>query len=552
MIRGFAAGILWGGLVAVTGLVVVSQVAPPSAAPQSGEVAAPEPVAVAVDADPSAVAGLAPDAAPDAVIKPALDPAAELPAAAPAETVSIAAAEPASEPPALAAPEAAAPAASIAAPDVPDPAPIVGADPTPQAPASDITLPTGSAAPKPALSEIETAPTAPSEPNPTPGTGPDALLELAPPAATEIAPAAPQTEGTTNFAATPVAPDAPAGESAPAADGSPAPPPGDPAAVIPGPADLGPTDLGQADPEPANPEPADSVPADSEPAVPEPAVPEPAEPTPRLLADDHPDTLPSAGTIGNRAEGVKTGRLPSVGSAPTAEPAPDSTLVAMPPLQRFARPFDGGDGRPLFVILLNDIGAAGMARDQLTRLPLPVSFVIDPAAPDAAAAVAAYRAAGQEVLILANGIPAGAQPSDLEQTFQALAVALPETVAVVDLPQGGFQDDRELASYIVPILKEQGRGMVTYDQGLNAADDVARREGVASVTIFRRLDGAGETVPLVRRLLDRAAFRAAQEGQVVVIGDTSAGTVAAILEWTVEGRAAAVTLAPVTSVLRAE
>ena len=537
MIRGFAAGILWGGLVAVTGLVVVSQVAPPSAAPQSGEVAAPEPVAVAVDADPSAVAGLAPDAAPDAVIKPALDPAAELPAAARAETVSIAAAEPASEPPALAAPEAAAPAASIAAPDVPDPAPIVGADPSPQAPASDITLPTGSAAPKPALSEIETAPTAPSEPNPTPGTGPDALLELAPPAATEIAPAAPQTEGTTNFAATPVAPDAPAGESAPAADGSPAPPPGDPAAVIPGPADPGPTD-----PEPANPEPA----------VPEPAVPEPAEPTPRLLADDHPDTLPSAGTIGNRAEGVKTGRLPSVGSALTAEPAPDSTLVAMPPLQRFARPFDGGDGRPLFVILLNDIGAAGMARDQLTRLPLPVSFVIDPAAPDAAAAVAAYRAAGQEVLILANGIPAGAQPSDLEQTFQALAVALPETVAVVDLPQGGFQDDRELASYIVPILKEQGRGMVTYDQGLNAADDVARREGVASVTIFRRLDGAGETVPLVRRLLDRAAFRAAQEGQVVVIGDTSAGTVAAILEWTVEGRAAAVTLAPVTSVLRAE
>ena len=42
---------------------------------------------------------------------------------------------------------------------------------------------------------------------------------------------------------------------------------------------------------------------------------------------------------------------------------------------------------------------------------------------------------------------------------------------------------------------------------------------------------------------------AAQEGTVVVIGDTRAETVAAILEWTVEGRAATVSLAPVTAVL---
>ncbi len=36
---------------------------------------------------------------------------------------------------------------------------------------------------------------------------------------------------------------------------------------------------------------------------------------------------------------------------------------------------------------------------------------------------------------------------------------------------------------------------------------------------------------------------------VVVIGDTRADTVAAILEWTVEGRSATVTLAPITAVM---
>ena len=41
----------------------------------------------------------------------------------------------------------------------------------------------------------------------------------------------------------------------------------------------------------------------------------------------------------------------------------------------------------------------------------------------------------------------------------------------------------------------------------------------------------------------------AYEGAVVVIGDTRASTVAAILEWTVEGRSATVSLAPVTAVM---
>ena len=151
--------------------------------------------------------------------------------------------------------------------------------------------------------------------------------------------------------------------------------------------------------------------------------------------------------------------------------------------------------------------------------------------------------------MLASGIPDGTTAADLEQTFQALDLALPEAVVVLDQGEGGFQDRLDLARQAVPILAEQGRGLLTYDRGLNSADQVARREGVPRATIFRVLDAEGESVPKMRNYLDRAAFKAAQEGRVVVIGHAHPDTVAALLEWTVEGRAASVALAPISAAL---
>ena len=153
--------------------------------------------------------------------------------------------------------------------------------------------------------------------------------------------------------------------------------------------------------------------------------------------------------------------------------------------------------------------------------------------------------------MLASAIPAGATAADLEVTFEANAAALPEAVAVLDLPEGGFQSDRPLATLVVPIVAGQGRGLLTYDEGLNPADQVASREGVRAATIFRRLDAEDEPRTAVRRYLDRAAFKAAQDGQVAVMGTTRPETVAALMEWSLEGRAAAVALAPVTAVMRA-
>ena len=281
---------------------------------------------------------------------------------------------------------------------------------------------------------------------------------------------------------------------------------------------------------------------------------------PALIAPVDPEAgaprLEPEGTLEDRVEGVTTDRLPRIGDAPLAE-AEDAMTEApaeaapegAKPLDLFARPFANDEGKPLFVLMLIDEGADAALRAEVAKLPFPVTFVLDPLKPESQTAAMAYRSAGQEVAMLATGLPAGATAADMEQSFQALDMALPEAVAVVDAPEGGFQESLDLARQAVPIVADQGRGLLTYDRGLNPADQVARREGVPSAVIFRILDSEGESVPKMRNYLDRAAFKAAQEGAVVVIGRLRPDTVAAILEWTVEGRAASVALAPVSAVL---
>lgn len=150
----------------------------------------------------------------------------------------------------------------------------------------------------------------------------------------------------------------------------------------------------------------------------------------------------------------------------------------------------------------------------------------------------------------ASGIPVGASPSDLEQSLQVLSTGLPEAVALIDSDGAAFQNNSPLASQMVSILADQGRGLVTLDQGLNAAAREARRAALPATTVFRRLDAAEEAAPVILRYLDRAAFQAAQSGQVAVIGSLRPQTVDGILAWVGEGRASNVALAPITALLQ--
>jgi uncharacterized protein len=323
------------------------------------------------------------------------------------------------------------------------------------------------------------------------------------------------------------------------------------------------------DPQPAAP--AVTEPAAPEPAAPEPAAPEPA--APELVASAPPViSEPAAPAASAPAEiALQTPVAPPVAAepvitAPVADPAPEPATnqpeiaqtipsltpedTFLPPLQKYAAPFDDTGSKPLFAVILRDTGGADVDRAALAALPLAITFAIDPQSPNATEAMSIYRAAGKEVVMLVADLPAGATSQDLEQNFQIYDAILPETVAVMGPAFGGFQDSATLAQMIVPLIAAQGRGMVTFDRGLNSAAQVAAREGLASGEVFRQIDGGGESVPVIRRYLDRAVFKAVQEGAAMVMGETAPNTIEALAVWAVEGRASEVTLAPVSAVLK--
>lgn len=304
--------------------------------------------------------------------------------------------------------------------------------------------------------------------------------------------------------------------------------------------------------------------APSEPALSEPAPSEEAEvrvtvPSNRALIA--PSSLPQvgverpAGTASTEpsqapaqaGNGVQTGRLPQLGTEAPADVTEEIVGNLDQALLRNARPFVNPDRKPPFVILLRDTENPEVDLAALAASQLPMTLVIDPASPNAAERAALWRAAGQEVALSSAALPAGGAASDIEIALEALGASLPQALAVVDL--GSTALDRAAASALVPGLQTRGFGLVTWDSGVNPADQVARREGLPSTRIFRDLDAKDEAAPVIRRYLDRAAFKAQQEGHVLVIGSLRPETLAAVHEWSLEGRVSGLALAPLSGAL---
>lgn len=500
MSRGVLSGIVAGAAVSVLGMATLSLMAPiPSDGPKAGKPPAPAPVVEAPVTAPALETAPAPDSVP-------------------------------------------------AKPEAPEPAP------TATAPAAGaIEVPPGSEFNRPAPEGEAQLPT------------PDALPETA--AAPEVA--------------------APAAEGAPRADTAPASTPQ--AATAPETMQPPETDVAMpgvaAEEEPVLPSPEAASPeapvADAAPSVQveAPEVPkpvaeaqpeaEPEQPAPETdQAEVAPDSAPSAvvdlpGTGAMRVPvpgggiavpNVRTNRLPSIGGVPSEEPAVEAQDEAprLGALALNAAPFTADPSKPLFSVILIDAGDKGLDREVLTTFSFPVTFAVDASRPDAAEAVADYRAHGFEVVLITGGLPEGAQPRDLETSMLTYLERVSQAVAVMDAETGGMNNDRPLLRQLANILTATGHGLVTSGRGLNTAGQIAASQGVPSVEIFRTLDEDLESVATIRRYLDRAAFKAAQDGHVVMLGHSYPNTVTALFAWALEGKGAEVELAPISAVLRAQ
>lgn len=288
-----------------------------------------------------------------------------------------------------------------------------------------------------------------------------------------------------------------------------------------------------------------------------------APPTARTTPEPAPETPlsePSAPAIK-----VRINRLPTLGGQTepdqvTAQeqnlieqaPQPSVLPVELPPVARFAEPIEDVGEKPRMAILLIDEGVD--LSGEITGLqairdfPYPVSFAVDALMPDAAERMRAYRAAGFEVLAVVD-LPTGARAQDAEVSLGAALDALPEVLGVLEGVETGVQTTRDAATHVADFLADTGHGFVAQNRGLNTAQKLAARSGVPSAVVFRDFDGNAQTERVIRRFLDQAAFRAGQEGGVVMLGRLRPGTISALAVWGLQDRAERVALVPVSQVL---
>jgi polysaccharide deacetylase 2 family uncharacterized protein YibQ len=227
--------------------------------------------------------------------------------------------------------------------------------------------------------------------------------------------------------------------------------------------------------------------------------------------------------------------------------AQDAIPSDEPALLRHAAAWEPpAEAKPRLALVLLDDGATDP--QAVAALPWPVSVALDPLAPDAAGRLAAYRSVGVEALVLAR-LPEGAEPADAAGILTDSLARLPATVAVLDLGEGGLAGRDAAAQMAMSVVASEGRGVVLGADRMGAGLALAGRSGVQAAELLRDLDGEGQDGAAIRRGLDDAVRRAGQEGEAVVLGRVTADTLAALAEWSLEGRASEVAVAPVSGVL---
>ena len=266
--------------------------------------------------------------------------------------------------------------------------------------------------------------------------------------------------------------------------------------------------------------------------------------------------LPQSG-LTREVPGVKVLRLG--GGTAVAAPAAAKEVGAKAqaesgPMRRYAASFANPENKPLLGILIFDegVGQGGMDSAALASIPFPVTIAVDPERENASSVAASYHAAGAEVAMLVGDLPDGSTPSDVEVAYQSFTAALPNSVALVGRPGSGMVKGGLAAEHVTALLAADGRGLITYDAGLNDGRRAAQKAGLPNAVIEKILGPSEDNDGTVARELDRAAFMANQQGASVVAITSTPEAITALVAWATGPGGASVALAPVSAVMMAK
>jgi len=308
----------------------------------------------------------------------------------------------------------------------------------------------------------------------------------------------------------------------------------------------------------------ETPPADTDPAAGVTPVPDVGQAAPKELqepAEPQIAALPQAGDdSGTSGPGIGKPVVPLTQRDKTSDPQPQSAgteaetgaengaaAPAGPPIEANAEAFDNPENRPLMSIVLID-DADGIGAEALADFPYPLSFAVNPTDPDAVKKMTRHRAAGFEVVALVD-LPVDATAQDAEVNLSVWLGDLPQVVALMEGTGTGIQGNRDLSDHVTAIVSDKELGLIMQSRGLNTAFKLAARDNIPAALVFRDFDGAGQAPAVMRRFLDQAAFRAGQQGGVIMLGRLRPDTISALLLWGLQDRASRVALAPVSAVL---
>lgn len=232
---------------------------------------------------------------------------------------------------------------------------------------------------------------------------------------------------------------------------------------------------------------------------------------------------------------IVTDRLPTISSSDSA-PAEEPEAG------------EAEDNRPLMAIVLIDTGEFNIGPEALASFPYPITFAIDPLREDAIEAADKYAAKGFELLLTAD-LPQNGDASLPELAIKPTLESFEGITGVLEGTDGGLQGNMALAEGMLNMIESTDYGLVLRAKGLNATQQQANGRNLPVDTVFRDFDGAGQNASVIRRFLDQAAFKARQEGSVIMVGRLRPATISALLLWGLQDRATSVRLTPISEVL---
>jgi len=209
------------------------------------------------------------------------------------------------------------------------------------------------------------------------------------------------------------------------------------------------------------------------------------------------------------------------------------------------------DGKPMLSVVLLTDQLNAIDPNLVQALPIPVSFAVDPTNPAAESLLISLRQLEQEAVILTD-LPSQAVVQDVDIALTALLDLLPQTIGIIERQVGALQQSRDVMLHLPEVLNRTGHGLIVYEKGLNTLAKEAVKAGTPVATIYRDLDGAGQNERTIRRFLDGAAFRAANNPSdpIVVLARLRPETMSAILIWALQDRAQKTSVVPVSQLMQ--